>query len=86
MRETIKELMSLFFTANLLVFSLLVSYKLFNNLNHVAEPQYRIRTVDGVYYSSKFTHYGNSVTFLHNGEMIKKSQKGLTGKVVERIK
>lgn len=86
MRETIKELMSLFFTANLLVFSLLVSYKVYENLSYVAEPQYKIRTVDGVYYSPKFTHYGNSVTFLYNGDMIKKSQKGLTGKVVERIK
>ena len=86
MRETIKELMSLFFTANLLVFSLLVTYKVYENLSYVAEPQYKIRTVDGVYYSSKFTHYGNSVTFLHNREMIKKSQKSLTGKVVERIK
>ena len=86
MRETIKELMSLFFTANLLVFSLLFTYKVYENLSYVAEPQYKIRTVDGVYYSPKFTHYGNSVTFLHNGEMIKKSQKGLTGKVVERIK
>jgi len=86
MRETIKELMSLFFTANLLVFSLLVTYKVYENLSYVAEPQYKIRTVDGVYYSPKFTHYGNSVTFLHNGEMIKKSQKGLTGKVVERIR
>ena len=86
MRETIKELMSLFLTANLLVFSLLVSYKVYENLSYVAEPQYKIRTVDGVYYSPKFTHYGNSVTFLHNGNMIKKSQKDLTGKVVERIK
>ena len=86
MRETIKELMSLCILANILVFSLLVSYKVYENLSYVAEPQYKIRTVDGVYYSSKFTHYGNSVTFLHNGEMIKKSQKGLTGKVVERIK
>ena len=86
MRETIKELMSLCILANILVFSLLVSYKVYENLSYVAEPQYKIRTVDGVYYSSKFTHYGNSVTFLHNGEMIKKSQKGLTGKVVERTK
>ena len=86
MRETIKELMSLFLTANLLVFSLLVSYKVYENLSYVAEPQYKIRTVDGVYYSPKFTHYGNSVTILHNGNMIKKSQKDLTGKVVERIK
>ena len=86
MRETIKELMSLFFAANILVFSLLVSYKVYENLSYVAEPQYKIRTVDGVYYSPKFTHYGNSVTFLHNGEMIKKSQKGLTGKIVERIR
>ena len=86
MRETIKELMSLFFTANILVFSLLVSYKVYENLSYVAEPQYKIRTVDGVYYSSKFKHYGNSVIFLHNGEMVKKSQKDLHGTIIERVK
>ena len=86
MRETIKELMSLCILANILVFSLLFSYKIYENLSYVAEPQYKIRTVDGVYYSSTFKHYGNSVTFLYNGEMIKKSQKDLHGTVVERIK
>lgn len=82
----IKEIFNIFVTANLLVFIFVGSFKLFSYLNHVAEPQYLIRTVDGDYYSSTFKHYGNSVTFLHNGEIIKKSQKGLHGTVVERIR
>ena len=86
MKNTAKELMSLFLLANMLVFIFVGSFKLFSYLNHVAEPQYLIRTVDGDYYSSTFKHYGNSVTFLHNGETIKKSQKGLSGTIVERIR
>ncbi len=86
MRDTIKELMSLFLLANLLVFSFVGCFKLSNYLTQAVEPLFLIRTVDGDYYSSTFKHYGNSVTFLHNGEMIKKSQKGLHGTVVERIR
>lgn len=86
MRDTIKELMSLFITANFLVFLLVGSFKLSSYLTQAVEPLFLIRTVDGDYYSSSFKHYGNSITFLHNGEMIKKSQKGLHDTVVERIK
>ena len=75
MRDTIKELMSLFLLANLLVFSFVGCFKLSNYLTRVAEPLFLIRTVDGDYYSSTFKHYGNSVTFLYNGEMIKKKVK-----------
>ena len=86
MKNTIKELMSLFLTANLLVFIFVGCFKLSNYLTRVAEPLFLIRTADGDYYSSTFKHYGNSVTFLHNGETIKKSQKGLSGTIVERIR
>jgi hypothetical protein len=82
----IKELSKLFFTANILVFGLLVSYKFYGYMSYVAEPQYKIRTVDGVYYSSKFKHYGSSVTFLQDGVMVQKSQKDLQGTIIERIK
>lgn len=81
-----KDIFSIFITANLLVFSFVGCFKLYSYLTQVAEPLFLIRTIDGDYYSSTFKHYGNSVTFLHNGEMIKKSQKGLHGIVVERIR
>lgn len=83
---SLKESVDLFFIANLIVFSFVICVKLVNYFSYVAEPLYYIRTIDGDYYSTKFTHYGNSVTFLQNGEMVKKSQKGLKGTVVERIR
>ena len=85
-KSTAKELVSLFFTANILVFSFVGCLKLVSYFSYVAEPLYYIRTIDGDYYSTKFTHYGSSVTFLHNGEVVKKSQEGLKGTVVERIR
>ena len=81
-----KELLDLFIIANLLVFSFVGCLKLVSYFNYVAEPLYYIRTIDGDYYSTKFTHYGSSVTFLYNGEVVKKSQEGLKGTVVERIR
>jgi hypothetical protein len=84
----IKELFKLFFTANILVFGLLVSYKFYGYVSYVAEPLYKIRTNDGVYYSNRFKHFADTVTFLDKstGETIQKSQSQLSGTVIERIR
>ena len=86
MKERLKELMSLFFTANTIVFSFVFCLKLVSYLNYKTEPLFYIRTIDGDYYSKEFKHYGSHVTFTYNGETVKKSQKGLKGTVVERIR
>lgn len=82
----VKEIFNIFITANLLVFSLVGFLKLYDYINEVGQPLYFIRTVDGDYYSSNFKHYGHHVTFSHNGETLKKSQKGLKGIVIQKIK
>lgn len=83
-----KELLKLFITANLLVFGLLVSYKFYGYMSYVAEPLYKIRTNDGIYYSNRFKHFADTVTFLdqNTGETVKKSQSQLSGTVIERIR
>jgi len=88
MRSTLKELVRLFVISNLFVFSLLVNYKLYGYLSYVAEPLYKIRTNDGIYYSTRFKHFADTVTFLDNksGETVKKSQSQLSGTVIERIR
>ena len=88
LRESVKELFRLFIIANILVFSLLVSYKLYGYTSYVAEPLYKIRTNDGIYYSTRFKHFADTVTFLDNksGETVKKSQSQLSGTVIERIR
>ena len=79
------ELVRLFVIANTIVLILLVCLKFSQRVN-ITKPLYFIKTVDGNFYSNEFRHYGNHVTFLQRGEMIQKSQKGLTGTVVERIR
>ena len=83
-----KELSKIFFTANILVFGLLVSYKFYGYMSYVAEPLYKIRTNDGIYYSNRFKHFADTVTFLDNktGETVKKNQDQLSGTVIERIR
>ena len=83
-----RELLKLFVTANLLVFSLLFSYKFYGYVSYVAEPLYKIRTNDGIYYSTRFKHFADTVTFLDNStdETLQKSQDQLTGTVIERIR
>lgn len=83
-----KELFKIFVTANLLVFSLLVSYKFYGYMSYVAEPLYKIRTNDGIYYSTRFKHFADTVTFLDNrtGETLQKNQNQLSGTVIERIR
>jgi hypothetical protein len=83
-----KELSKIFFTANILVFGLLVSYKFYGYVSYVAEPLYKIRTNDGIYYSNRFKHFADTVTFLDQstGETIQKSQSQLSGTVIERIR
>lgn len=83
-----RELLKLFLTANLLVFSLLVSYKFYGYVSYVAEPLYKIRTNDGIYYATRFKHFADTVTFLDNrtGETLQKNQNRLSGTVIERIR
>jgi hypothetical protein len=83
-----KDLFKIFLTANILVFGLLVSYKLYGYISYVAEPLFKIRTNDGIYYSTGFKHYADTVTFLDkkSGEVLKKSQSDLSGTVIERVK
>lgn len=83
--KRIKELFALWLVANLIVMSFVACLKLYNT-NNISGSLYYIRTIDGNFYSNKFRHYGNHVTFLYQGEMVKKSQKGLHGTVVERIR
>lgn len=87
-KESVKELFYLFVLANLVIFSLLVNYKFYGHLSYVAEPLYRIRTNDGIYYSTKFKHYADTVTFLDNksNQALSKSQSKLSGTVIERIR
>ena len=81
-----KEIFKICFAVNLLILSLVGCYKLYDYVYRVTQPLYFIRTVDGDYYSSNFKHYGHHVTFSHNGETLKKSQKGLKGIVIQKIK
>ena len=88
LKESVKELFSLFVLANLVIFSLLVVYKFYGYMSYVAEPLYEIRTNDGTYYATKFKHYGSAVTFLDNksNQVLNKSQSQLYGTVIERIR
>lgn len=57
-------------------------------MHYVAEPLYKIRTNDGIYYSTRFKHFADTVTFLDNktGETVQKSQNQLSGTVIERVR
>ena len=86
MKSNIIELTKLFIIANICVFFIFFTWGMINYVSSKSRPLYYIRTNDGVYFSSYFKHYGDSVSFLYNNEIIKKSQNGLSGIVVQRIR
>lgn len=86
MKSKFWQVFKIAIAANVILFiGLLTAYGIIEFKERL-KPTWLIRTTDGVYYSNNVKSYGDRVTFSQGNEMVTKSQKGLSGVVIERVK